>query len=238
MFISLTTPRERALRQKLEVEFFRTASQAASAVRAGNDVESGMSNGHDLRIRTLLRAAYTEGMPIYAQPVLTALGKAAKPKLKPKTAFESRVVRWIEQTSMRKVTQISSTTRQQLRRVVASARADGLGVSATASAIRDSFSTIGKARALSIARTETHSAANAAQLFAAEELRQKEMRREWIAAEDERTRDDHADADGQTVALDEPFSVGGEELMYPGDAEGSPEQIINCRCATGFLMPD
>jgi len=233
-FITLTLPRERALRARMEAEFRRTTAQAVSSVRAGHDVESGMGTGHDVRVRTLLRAAYAEGMPVYAAPVLSALGKAAKPK----TACEQRVVQWIATTSAKKVTQISRTTRQQLRNVVARGRAEGLGTSAIASLIRDDFQLIGRARALSIARTETHSAANAAQLFAAEELGRTDMKREWIAAGDERTREDHEAADGQVVALDEPFNVGGEFLDYPGDADGSPEQVINCRCTTGFLVSD
>lgn len=56
----------------------------------------------------------------------------------------------------------------------------------------------------------------------------------WVAILDSTTREDHADADGQEVAADEPFSVGGEELDYPGDAGGSPEQTINCRCTAVY----
>ena len=52
----------------------------------------------------------------------------------------------------------------------------------------------------------------------------------WLATADARTREDHEDADGQQVGLDEPFIVGGEELAYPGDPDGSDEQTINCRC--------
>jgi hypothetical protein len=39
-------------------------------------------------------------------------------------------------------------------------------------------------------------------------------------------------ADGQVVGLDEPFIVGGEQLMYPGDPAGSPGNICNCLCDT------
>lgn len=52
----------------------------------------------------------------------------------------------------------------------------------------------------------------------------------WNAVMDERTRDDHADADQQVVNLGDPFEVGGEELMYPGDPAGSDGNVINCRC--------
>jgi hypothetical protein len=33
------------------------------------------------------------------------------------------------------------------------------------------------------------------------------------------------------VPVDKPFQVMGEDLMYPGDPAGSPENIINCVCA-------
>lgn len=50
----------------------------------------------------------------------------------------------------------------------------------------------------------------------------------WNAVGDDNTRPDHMDADGQEVNLGEPFDVGGEQLLYPGDPQGSDEQTINC----------
>ena len=29
----------------------------------------------------------------------------------------------------------------------------------------------------------------------------------------------------------DPFLVGGEQLLYPGDPAGSSENVINCRCS-------
>lgn len=59
-----------------------------------------------------------------------------------------------------------------------------------------------------------------------------EMEKSWLATLDSRTRHDHAAADGQTVAEDKPFNVGGYELMFPGDmASGAPGRLLyNCRC--------
>lgn len=53
---------------------------------------------------------------------------------------------------------------------------------------------------------------------------------EWVATLDGRTRDEHREADGQQVAVGEPFDVGGEELRWPGDPAGSAENTYNCRC--------
>ena len=79
-----------------------------------------------------------------------------------------------------------------------------------------------------IARTETQSAVNRGAL---EAYRQSGVveRKMWLSAQDERVRDSHAEAHGQTVMLDAPFIVGGESIMHPGD--GSPGEAINCRCA-------
>lgn len=57
-----------------------------------------------------------------------------------------------------------------------------------------------------------------------------EMEKQWLATLDGRTRHEHASADGQVVGNDEPFTVGGEKLMYPGDPSGSGWNIYNCRC--------
>ena len=43
-------------------------------------------------------------------------------------------------------------------------------------------------------------------------------------------RPSHIVADGQVVEVAEPYLVDGEELMYPRDPAGSPENTINCHC--------
>jgi hypothetical protein len=40
----------------------------------------------------------------------------------------------------------------------------------------------------------------------------------------------HILANGQIVKPEDPFIVGGEELMYPRDPSGSAENTINCSC--------
>lgn len=86
-------------------------------------------------------------------------------------------------------------------------------------------------RARRIARSETIPAANAAKL---EGWRQSAVvtEKEWMCAGGPRSRQAHKDADGQTVPIDEPFIVGGEKLMHPGDSSmgASAKNTINCRC--------
>ncbi len=60
-----------------------------------------------------------------------------------------------------------------------------------------------------------------------------ELEHEWIATKDFRTRRWHGDADGKSVPVDQPFEVGGEKLLFPGDKSlgASGWNIYNCRCA-------
>jgi hypothetical protein len=228
--IAMTLPRERALASRMATELRRVAATAAEDVLEGR--EPSLS-AHESRVRGLLVAAYHDTMPTLGRAVLdAAAGKRARSSF-----FEQLVLQWIEEAAARKVTAVTNTTRAQLRRSIGAARSEGEGTAGVARRIREDVGgVIATARSHVIARTETHAAANAAQHFAAESLQRDDMSREWIAAEDERTRADHAAANGQVVALEQPFTVGGELLMYPGDMGGSAAQVINCRCTTGFIV--
>lgn len=54
------------------------------------------------------------------------------------------------------------------------------------------------------------------------------MKKGWSAHIDGRERPSHAALDGDFVGIDEEFANG---LMYPGDPDGEPEEVYNCRCA-------
>jgi hypothetical protein len=55
----------------------------------------------------------------------------------------------------------------------------------------------------------------------------------WATMGDKDVRPWHQNANGQTVATDKPFIVGGEELMFPGDrSKSSVKNWIHCRCVS------
>jgi len=58
----------------------------------------------------------------------------------------------------------------------------------------------------------------------------KNVTRTWVAHHDSHTRPTHIKADGQTVAGDKSFTVGGFLLRYPSDPLGPPQETCNCRC--------
>lgn len=91
-------------------------------------------------------------------------------------------------------------------------------------------------RAVTIARTEVVSASNAGSYLGVQSLGEfGPEQKQWLATGDARTRESHLDADGQTVGLDEWFTVGGYDLEYPGDPYGPPEEVVNCRCTILYV---
>lgn len=62
------------------------------------------------------------------------------------------------------------------------------------------------------------------------------MKRRWVAAHDDRTRASHIELDGQEVGVDEPFVSMYGEILYPGDPDGDPCDVYNCRCSIRSIV--
>ncbi|MFR9675813.1 phage minor head protein [Streptomyces sp. TR02-1] len=106
--------------------------------------------------------------------------------------------------------------------------------------------------AMRIARTESVGAHNGGAYAGAQAWSQEsgvEQYKQWLATHvrgpggapggfDDRVRPTHRHADGQLVPMDEPFSVGGFSLDYPGDPSGPAAEVIQCRCALLVWEPD
>lgn len=59
------------------------------------------------------------------------------------------------------------------------------------------------------------------------------LMKQWIATLDKRTRDTHRLLDGETIPVKETFWNG---LMEPGDPDGEPAEVYNCRCTLGSVI--
>ena len=159
--------------------------------------------------------------------------------------FEAAARMWISQMVANKVTPIIRTTQKDAIRIIRAATqqgwAEGLGQDAIGRLIMGQITQrggeIARWRANVIARTETHTAAQAAG-FEAEASLGLTLRKEWVAAADERTRDSHAEADGQIVGHADDYIVGGHACQYPGDPSLPPEESVNCRCASVAIVED
>lgn len=92
-----------------------------------------------------------------------------------------------------------------------------------------------RASAIRNARTMVTGAENKGRQDRREEAAEMGMilKKEWIATEDSRTRETHRKIDREKVDYDKPFSNG---LMYPGDPNGDPAEVYNCRCTSADIV--
>jgi SPP1 gp7 family putative phage head morphogenesis protein len=94
--------------------------------------------------------------------------------------------------------------------------------------VRTAFNGVSDQRAQMIALTETGAAYGAGRDTA---MRSAGIEyKQWLTSGNGNVRPAHLDAEGQTVRIEEPFNVGGEDLMHPGESGGSAENVINCHC--------
>lgn len=117
----------------------------------------------------------------------------------------------------------------------------GMSVADTAKQIQQAIEDVAPARAAMLARTDLVAVANGASVAAVRLINNNADGgpqigyKQWQATADERTRETHAEADGQTVPIDQPFQVGGEQADYPGDPGLSDEEACNCRCSITYM---
>jgi uncharacterized protein with gpF-like domain len=140
---------------------------------------------------------------------------------------------WVARECGVRIDGITATTQRLMQSIIKRAVDEGMGIDRTQALIRTEFAAMSRVRAERIARTEIVSASNMGSQLAAESTGLT-LVKEWLATRDGRTREDHAEADGQTVGLSEMFIVGGEAMMQPGDPSASASQTINCRCVAVY----
>lgn len=223
---------------RLRIEIARTMREAAAEYEKRGELAIPMAIAdHSAGIRNTLTANHKLVAAHFGKRLLSEVKGHHGPsviKASAEQMLEMAIDQFILQWIATKVTQINRTTEEQIRSVIRTGLEEGLSVDAIARRLRELAAPLSALRSHVIARTETHQAANFGAQQAAE-LTELEMRREWVATMDSRTRSPHASADGQTVGMNQPFRVNGESLMYPGDPAGSAGNTIMCRCSVAFI---
>jgi HK97 family phage portal protein len=153
--------------------------------------------------------------------------------MKPKSAkadvfdpFSEAARAWIAENAAEAVKTILATNREYLAAIIAEGFDEGESIYTIGKNIRQFYQDNSKWMAERVARTEVSKAAGYGQFEAAKQSGVVTTLR-WLSARDDRVRDRHQVIDGEEVALGGRFSNG---LRYPGDADGSPDELINCRC--------
>jgi SPP1 gp7 family putative phage head morphogenesis protein len=226
---------ERSFQAALAREFTRVANELADSYK----ILDLVIREHRRRLAPILSVHYTRIMREFGGKVIAAIralpeGKSVEAhveecKSEMNEQYVALVRTFVGKWTAVRVNTITETTRRRAATVIERGINEGLGEDEIGAELRDKIGGIAASRARTIARTETHSASQDAQ-FEVAQASGLDMVKEWVAIDDDRTRDEHAEVNGDRVAMHESFTVGDDELLYPGDPSGSPEEVINCRC--------
>ena len=133
---------------------------------------------------------------------------------------------------------ISANISKRIENIIKRARSENLSLLEIARRI-ESFRSVTRARAITIARAETHNAAGFAHHRYYQEVRDdygSNMLKKWVAGNDNRVRDAHSAMNAKDpIPMDEAFIVGGEKMQYTGDPNGGPANNVNCRCTIVYV---
>ncbi len=161
----------------------------------------------------------------------------------------NRIVASLRMSLLNNVHGMTNTVKDDVLKIIQEGSLNGWGYDKTAVKIADQVGS--KWRALRIVRTESIKASNMGAIEGAK-LTGFEMTKTWLSAHDNRVRGnpagkypdseyDHWDLSGVTLPLDGKFLSGSRvtgaassELLFPGDPNGAPGTIINCRCTLMF----
>jgi len=234
-FHRLQATHERSMATALLREFNRAGNEAAAAYPSWLPT----MKDHQRRLAALLQTALLRAALAGVEHSADALGKAHptwERKLDTAEQMRARIAKWAKAKAARSVS-IGRTTQARIRNAIAAGLAEQAHPREIAREIRQRVASISPARAETIARTESAAAIGKGEFEnmreVSDDLGLKTVK-VWTSTEDDRTRESHAEADGQRRDLDEPFIVGGAELMFPSDPDGPPQEIINCRCVATY----
>ena len=136
--------------------------------------------------------------------------------------------------------EITQTTAKNVQGIIEQGLLSGASVNQIAIAI-DNSAQFGIGRSRMIARTEATKAINLAtdqsyQTAANEGIK---IRKQWLSSRDDKVRETHQELDGQTVGVNEDFTVPstGEQAPAPA-AFASAAESINCRCTIVPVIDD
>jgi SPP1 gp7 family putative phage head morphogenesis protein len=119
--------------------------------------------------------------------------------------------------------------KKQITASVTSSILQGKSIKGMSDDLQKRITTMNRDSAIRTARTAVTGAQNAGRMdsYAAAQKMGIKLKKEWLATLDSRTRHSHAMLDGEQVEQDDKFSNG---CRFPGDPQGPPREIYNCRC--------
>ena len=219
---------EKKLRNQMNRYFVKQHKQIAELYEIQQPYNRIFTQTQELA--TILQTHYRQVIDSFGERQLRNLEKQD-------ARFEQIYQDYVNSVGAERVVGIQRSTQKRIQRIITNNQDKGVVV--IAKKIReDGDSGYSKYRSATIARTETHNAASFANDRVARSLNIPDMQKRWTATNDPRTRATHVQASGQTVPMDEDFTVGGRAMAYAGDPRGGASNVINCRCVIVYVTPE
>lgn len=211
--------RYQAMRDKVA---HRVTDANAVAVSYTNDATPGIySLNRNYAAYTIEQVAGNVGFDLWDEQTVKRL-MVEQPDLMPYYPPKRALKRGIDLTYGKK----------QITASVTSSILQGKSIKHMADDLQKRITTMSRDSAIRTARTAVTGAQNAGRMdsYAAAEKMGIKLKKRWLATLDNLTRHAHAVLDGQTVDIDMPFKVDGDEIMFPGDTSAPGYLVYNCRC--------
>lgn len=233
---------ESALIKLIQKQFKKEAEEVARAVREAPTLDSIVG-------RAAGKISVEEWTKLYNEmyeDTMNAFGNFTENELKSrKNSLETKQIEneelWVNQalayiqnTVSDRVAEILNTTSDRIQEVVLEGLRQGMSKEEIAEEIEELYADMEEERAPTIARTESLTGSQAGSYFAVMALgilTGITLKKNWLTMQDRKVRPSHARVNGERKGVNEPYSNG---LMFPGDPEGSPEEVINCRCVEWY----
>jgi SPP1 gp7 family putative phage head morphogenesis protein len=221
------------LRGRVALERNRFLRAAARSYENNLDIAASVKKEHERKLGVIILSHYNKVMPHFVK----VTRKEKKQREFKASSFDGLIAEWASTEALRKAKLISDTDIDDVLGVISDGMLEGSTIPEITKGIRNKAG-LTAYRASVVARTETHNAATYASIQSVKEIEQEtgvRFMKQWIATNDDRTRDSHRDMIGSDpIPTDDKFYVNGEWMDRPGDSSASPENIINCRCQVIF----
>ena len=226
---------EKPFAKQFRASLNKMIAEAATAAEHGQPREAEkIVRRFEAEQKAILQSRYISTSGVFGRLIdTTSQPEKKEAKAKLSQSFWDAIEKWAKNEAARKIKQISRTSERMIAAAVTTGINEGESNWSIAERIRD-LRRVSDSRAMLIARTETHNAAGKAADTMSNSMGFLQEKK-WLAANDERTRTSHVDVgSGDWINATSKFIVGGKEMDHPGDSNGGPENVCNCRCAVMY----
>ena len=247
--MQLTEERKTQLWRKFDSRRFGYYTQARRIARNGlqksiepvielledRGVQVAFDNFDAFIDKEALRTAYNRIYTMVGVPFAQRSNEELAGKMKQDEDWTRRVMQYLAVALNDRLDAVTLTTKNKIANVLSTGIREGDSIQDMSAKIASDVG--GVVRATRIARTEVISASNLGSIEGARAT-QLPLDKVWLSTRDDRTRETHSTTDGQTVGIDDLFSVNNSLLSFPGDwaNNASVEEIVNCRCTLTYVV--